>query len=42
MGFPARAYDKILKVATPIADLADSEDIQAEHILRGDTIQELG
>jgi magnesium chelatase family protein len=32
MNFSARAYDRIIKVARTIADLAGSEDIRPEHV----------
>ncbi len=32
LGFTARSYDKILKVAKTIADLAGSEAITSEHV----------
>lgn len=33
LNFSARAYDRILKVARTIADLAGSDGIAAEHLL---------
>jgi magnesium chelatase family protein len=32
MGFSARAFDRILKVARTIADLADRDNILPQHI----------
>ena len=32
LGFSARAYNRILKVARTIADMAESQNIQSEHV----------
>jgi len=37
MGLSARAYDRLLKIARTIADLADSDIIEANHI--GEALQ---
>ena len=42
LNFSARAYDRILKVARTIADLADSENILAEHVGEAISVSDLG
>ncbi|MHC4914281.1 MAG: magnesium chelatase subunit ChlI family protein [Planctomycetota bacterium] len=37
LGFSARAYSRVLKVARTIADLAGSDDVRAEHV--GEAVQ---
>ena len=37
----ARAYDRVLKVARTIADLADSENVTVEHVAEASTFREL-
>ena len=33
LAFSARAYHRVIKIARTIADLENSEDVQAKHIL---------
>ena len=33
LGLSARAYHRVIKIARTIADLENSEDVQAKHIL---------
>ena len=37
----ARAYDRVLKVARTVADLADSEDVRDEHVYEASRWREL-
>ena len=37
----ARAYDRVLKVARTVADLADSDDVTETHVLEASTWREL-
>jgi magnesium chelatase family protein len=37
----ARAYDRVLKVARTVADLAGADDVSEEHVLEASTWREL-